>query len=278
MAAQPTQDGEVQKGSAGTLKEALAEEQERITGAPAEEPAAQAEPPAAPPTQEIPQVAPQAPPADALADKFGGDVDKLNAAYAELERKQSQKAGENPLLIRKPTEPTLLGDKLDFQALAQEVIANGELSDESVKLVAESGLPKDVIQQHVNGIHAQRELALQSLNNIAGGPEEFAKIQQWAAVNLAEGELDIFNEEMQTGRRDRMDYAMNSLVARYRSTGAGQQSFVEGVAAGIPGGVQPFKNSREMREMMATPEYLRGDADAHEKVEQRLAVSDPNLL
>lgn len=280
MADTPTSDGEVSRGSAGTITEALAEEQERITGVPAETP----QPPPPQPATPVPEVPPPAPPpaaatpANALADKFGGDVEKLNAAYAELERKQSQKIGENPLLIQKPTEPEPSAGTLDFQALAQEVIANGELSEESVKLVAASGLPQNVITQHVNGIHAQRELALQSLNAIAGGPEEFAKIQQWAAVNLSEGDLNIFNEEMQTGRRDRMDYAMNSLVARYRSTGAGQQSFVEGVASGLPSGAQPFKNAREMRDAMNTTEYLRGDKDVHAALEKRLQMSDPNLL
>lgn len=103
--------------------------------------------------------------------------------------------------------------------------------------------------------------------SIFGSEEEYQAATQWGAENLSQGELDLYNEVVETGTPAQAQFAMRALhamAAQGRMTPAAQPQVQDGrpvePAGSAPIGLQPFASDVEMAAAMADPRYHRSDA------------------
>lgn len=225
-----------------------------------------------------------------VLEKYQNDPGKLASAYLELQQKlsqvttpqqqqaqQAQQApADNPLAIPKPQEPA--PSDSDFMNLSREVIQNGGLSSERREQVkSQHRLTDAALDAVLAGFQATREQVVNTLHGIAGGPEQFAQVQQWASSALPQAEQDAFNHAMESGDMNAMQFAMQGLVARYQASGAGVTSMLDG-AASPGGGVRPFESNEQFLQAIADPRYDRMDEAYHAEINARLAASDLSKL
>lgn len=151
-----------------------------------------------------------------LPEKFKSAED-MAAAYAELEKKQSQPAPKaDPT---KPIEKAPEADAakavadagLDFEALGQQINETGDISKEARDALIAKGIPNEVIDQHVAGHKSQIDSAVKAAYDAAGGQEQFTAMSQWAATDATEAQLHTYNTLVQKGDQKSIAAAMQYL-------------------------------------------------------------------
>ena len=205
-----------------------------------------------------------------LPEKFKSPED-MAAAYKELEQKQGSPKPADP-----PATPTGDVSKIsadEMSALSDEYAKDGKLSDATYQKLAEKGITKDVVDNHIEGQKARVQQYAQTLYESVGGKESFDKMSEWAGANLSQGEIDSLNKVISSGDAETTKMLLAGVKARYTAAVGVDPKLVNGPSTGGPAGVQPFGSMREITDAMMKPEY-RTDPAYREKVEKRIAVTN----
>lgn len=254
---------------------------------PAPEPAPAQAPqaPASPPPQSPPQAPDQAPAGDQqrpawLPPKFK-DAEQLAKAYAELEKRlggqpakdtQPQKPGAADRA--EPTTQEQLAIRqagLDADALADEFLRTGKVSDESYAKAEKLGLNKAFVDNFVAGQAALVERQTAELYSEVGGQEEFAKVSAWAKANLSAREIAAIDQATQNGSMDLAKIALRGLFARYQAAVGRAPNLVSGEPANANTG---YRSQAEVTAAMRDRRYSTDPAYRAE-VEARLRAGSP---
>ena len=211
---------------------------------------------------------------DLLAEKFGGDVEKLAQAYSELERKMSSAAAAEPA---EPTEPTETSMEA-VQPYIDEFHSTGELSEASREALekmfpaalVDDYLAKSAMAQEYSA--AQEEQHLKSIYDTVGGEAQYAQMVNWASNALSSEAIEAFNESV-NGTAHQAELAVRGLAAQYAASGAPKtpnllQSKPEGIT-----GLAPYESLSQVTKDMATKEY-KEDPAFRAKVHARMGVSN----
>lgn len=211
---------------------------------------------------------------DLLAEKFGGDVEKLAQAYSELERKMSSAAAAEPAEPAEPTETSMEA----VQPYIDEFHSTGELSDASREALekmfpaalVDDYLAKSAMAQEYSA--AQEEQHLKSIYDTVGGEAQYAQMVNWASNALSPEAIEAFNESV-NGTAHQAELAVRGLAAQYAASGAPKtpnllQSKPEGVT-----GLAPYESLSQVTKDMATKEY-KEDPAFRAKVHARMGVSN----
>lgn len=192
-----------------------------------------------------------------LPEKFQSPTE-LAKAYSELEKRLS--AGQGPL------------DPGSLEAYSKEFFDNGDLSDDSVKKIASMGIPENLVRAYVDGQKALVDSNTKTMMGYAGGEESYTQIQNWAAENLPEDEIDAFNGIIESGNMSSIKMAIQGLKSRYeQSNGSSGGRLIQGDVAGPSGGA--FRSIAEIVSAMKDPRYAR-DPAYRKDVESRVALSN----
>ena len=128
--------------------------------------------------------APQAERPEWLPDKFKSPED-LVKSYQALEQKlggQSQQEPSDPELPDEDeavdqglqeAEQAVENAGLDFEVLANEYAENGELSQEAYQALQESGIPKNLVNQFIEGQEAKTQLIQREAYSLVGGEQQY---------------------------------------------------------------------------------------------------------
>lgn len=209
-----------------------------------------------------------------LPEKFKSPED-MAAAYAELERKQSQKPQSTP------TEPVDTSDiegarqvvesaGVDFDALSAEFAANDGLTDESYAALEAKGFPRELVDDFIEGQRAKTELYRAQVLADVGGDEAFSEMVQWAAAGgLTADEIDAFNEQVESRNVTKAKMAIAGLKARFEASNGVEPKLLGG-NGGESGDV--FRSTAELTAAMRDPRYKK-DPAYREDVKQKLARS-----
>ena len=202
-----------------------------------------------------------------LDPKFKTPED-LAKAYTELERKQGSKG--------KAPDGTLVSDE-DLSRFAAEVTANGDLSAESYKALAEKKIPTALVKSYVEGFKLQAQQLVESVFQLAGGRDQYGAMSAWAASNVPKAELAAYNADVNSGDRSRVAAAVSGMTARYRLAGgsapaAQEPNLFPAGGRSATAGIQPFRSQGEVNAAMSDPRYAYDEAYRQE-VAQRLSVS-----
>lgn len=232
-----------------------------------------------------------------ILGKFKTQAD-LEAAYRELERKQSQPApkaeGEAPKAAsEKPSDlkmgeqpdtskdaeaeaaeakPEAATTQLDFAALGTEFAENGALSEATYETLNKQGIGKDVVDLHIAGLQAIQTLNGQKVYEAAGGKDAFESLVKWGTTNLNPAEHTAFNNAINIAILQGDPTAASLLIQGIKAKmGGGEPNYVQ-TENRLAEGVQGYASRAEMSADMSRPEYSRDPAFvAH--VQKRLAAT-----
>lgn len=218
------------------------------------------------------QVAAEAAPASEerpgwLPEKFKSPED-LAKAYSELEKRfstPSEKPKSAPETAANPS------GGLNLDAYANEYAETGQLSQESIQKLVQSGIPESVINNYIEGIQALGEAQTNQIYGMVGGENQYNSMLEWASESLDEAEIDAFNSIMDGGNTAAMQMAVRGLHARYAQTNGQPSKLIQGETTGPSGGA--FRSVAEVTAAMRDPRYQKDPAFRRD-VENRLRNSN----
>ena len=230
--------------------------------------------PQAPQESQTTEPTPERP--DWLPEKFQSP-EALAYAYTQLEKEFSQsRNGEEASTEETTDTPTGLTEET-FDALTDEFNSTGDVSEMSRERLSATGIPREFIDEYVEGQKQLAEASIKQVYDTVGGEESYKQMLNWAATNLPESEVSLFND-MVAGSKDEMMMAINGLYARYTQSGqakapAPTQPLVQGdTGNNIPTG-STFQSRAQVVEAMNDPRYTK-DPAYREEVYRRLQNSN----
>lgn len=209
-----------------------------------------------------------------ILGKFNSQ-EELVEAYRQLEAKQSGGAEAEPQggqteTERAAEEAVEQVDGLDMQTLSQEYAENGQLTDDSYEKLQKAGIPREMVDQYIEGQEAKAQAAQDEIVGEVGGDEQFQQMAQWASANMAPEEIDRYNEQINSNDPNAMRQAVQSLAFRYQQSTGSEPSLVGGGQASA--GAR-YESVAQLTEAMSDPRYETDPAYRRE-VEQKLSRSN----
>ena len=205
-----------------------------------------------------------------LAGKYKSAED-LEKAYLELQSKLGKGETTNETSEETsedtPSEPAGEVSEESYLKAYQEWQENGSLSEKTIQGFVDAGIPRNYVQQFVDGANAQIELVVMRVAERLGGQDKIEQLSNWAADHLSDAEIEAYNDMIDTGDVDKMVTAYASIEARME--GKTQKRFISPEVGGdnSNGG---FESKAEMVQAMNDPRY-RKDPAYRAQVERRLA-------
>jgi ATP-dependent exoDNAse (exonuclease V) beta subunit len=221
-----------------------------------------------------------------LPEKFKSAED-LAKAYGELEKKlgapKQTEEGNNEAQDNNQPEQTPEQAKQEqavasawetkFVDFSKEYSEKGQLSDQSFKKLGEMGYPREVVEAYIEGQKAIAEKSTAGLLSDIGGQENFVAMRDWAASNVPENELNVYNSMLE-GSSEQAAMAVKGMYARYQAAQGGtfkQPRLLSG--SQTQGSTAPFRSTAELTRAMSDPKY-KADPAYRKEVEQRLSISN----
>ena len=93
---------------------------------------------------------------------------------------------------------------------------------------------------------------------LAGGEEGYQDMMSWASENLQPNEVNTFNRTVDSGDPASVRFAVQGLVARYRSEVGTEPRLIQGNNAPVSGG--KFESAAELTAAMRDPRYDKDPA------------------
>jgi hypothetical protein len=206
--------------------------------------------------------------------------DSLQGEYTKLTQKQkAEEPKEQP--TEKPKDDTLeiQGENaeealesvgLDFGKYSNEYNTNGSLSDSSYAEMEQKGIPRNVVDQYIQGQQALATNVQNQVYNTVGGKEHYTEMVNWAKDSLSKDEVNAFNTAVNSSDVAQINLAVQGLNARYTSSEGTDPSLVGGKSAASTG--VGYENWSQVTADMAKPEY-RKDSAFQQEVQDKLARS-----
>ena len=210
-----------------------------------------------------------------LPEKFNSWED-MAASYAELERKLSSgqqseapAAGNDSDLEEARDVVTAAG--VDFDALSEEFLASGSLSEDSYTALSAKGFTREIVDSYIEGQQAKADLFRAEALLTVGGEDAYNDMADWAAKNLSKTELEAFNAQVDSGNLTAAKMAIAGLKARFDQANGEEPDLLLGDTAG--NSTEVFRSTAELTAAMRDPRYKK-DAAYREDVRRKIAKSN----
>lgn len=205
-----------------------------------------------------------------LPEKFKSPED-MAKAYQNLEQKMGGKQPE-PEEVQEPeieyTDPqdteaievAQVLDKagIDFNNLQSEYDTHGGLTEASYNQLEEAGYPKSLVDTWISGQQSLANDLHSRVFDSVGGEENYSSMIAWAGDNLPESDIGAFNQAIDSGDINMVNFAVNGLAARYRSEVGTEPRLLQGEVTGNSGG--SFQSAAELTAAMRDPRYQNDPA------------------
>jgi hypothetical protein len=200
-----------------------------------------------------------------LPEKFQSPED-LAKAYSELEKKgsTSKKASKEEAPVESSEMSTAI------ETATSEFMESGDLSDKTFESLEKAGLPRDIVEAYMAGQGALVDNQVAQVKESVGGEGNYEAMAEWAAENIAEEDLNAYNEVVENGTVEQARMAVRGLFAQFQASGGKAPTLIQGATTGS--GVKPFGSAAQVTEAMRDPRY-KNDPAYRQTVEQRLAVT-----
>ena len=205
-----------------------------------------------------------------LPEKFNSAED-MAKAYSELENRMGsgeeyEESGEEN--VREELEDA----GVDYDALSQEFWGNGDLSDESYALLDQAGIPRSIVNSYIDAQMNMVETQRGEVMNEVGGAEGYEQLTEWASDNLEDGEIDYFNNIMDSNDFQAIQMAVRAVDAR-RTASEGMEPTRNLSGSLTGGGGGSYESVTQMMNDMQNPAYAT-DPAFRAKVEAKLSRSN----
>ena len=202
-----------------------------------------------------------------LPEKFKTPED-LAKSYSELEKKLSQPSEDEPQQEAEATE-TEQAPAPQFDKYAEEFASSGELSADSFSELEKMGYPKEMVDTYIKGLQATQSADANTVMELAGGQEGYKDLTDWARENMAENELNVYNQMVESNT-DNAKVAVEWLMSRREAAGDVEPNLLSG-KSGSPL-KDEFRSTAEVVSAMKDPRYHEDPAFRRD-VEEKLARS-----
>ena len=206
-----------------------------------------------------------------LDEKFDNPED-MAKAYKELQKKMSEPKADKKAAKKGVEEPA--GAEVTTGAIESarnEFSESGELSDSTFDALEAAGLPRAFVEQYINGQEAMSIQQASSIQESIGGAGNYEAMAEWAAENMADGDLDAFNAIVEGPSVEQARITVKGMYAQFQAAGGKGPALVQGSTSG-DSGVKPFGSTAQVTEAMRDPRYA-SDPAYRENVEKRMSVS-----
>jgi len=200
-----------------------------------------------------------------LPEKFKSP-EELAKAYSELEKK----LGETPEDKREDLDDTP-SPEMDYDELQAEFIEQGSLSEKSYTALEKMGIPKHIVDAHIEGQQAVLSGIENTVFSQVGGKDQYVQMMEWATENLSEADQGLYNNSINTQDLDQALYAVKGLHARYASEVGVEPALVQGDST--PSSSGAYASAAEVKRDMSDKRYST-DSAFREKVARKLAKSN----
>ena len=205
-----------------------------------------------------------------LDEKFESPED-LAKAYNELQKKQSTKEGSSEEQEQNTEEDTPPSNNAITESTT-EFTETGRLSDETFLNLEKAGIPREFVEAYIQGQEAISTASAIEIQNSIGGTENYAAMSEWAGENLADEDLQAYNDIVERGTVEQARVAVKGMYAQFLSQGGKAPNLAQGSTSG-EGGAKAFGSAAAMVEAMQDPRY-KNDPAYRGQVEKRIAVSN----
>lgn len=223
-----------------------------------------------------------------LPEKFvrrteAGDIDyqasseAMAKAHSELEKnfhKDRQEKADDPAeeTEEKPEGETPLIDGEFWNSLVAEYNDKRELSDDSMEILRNIGIPDTIVQDYIAGQEARASAYANKVVEGVGGLDQYEQLVGWAADALDINEIRAFDRAVESGDLLTAQMAVRDLRTRYEAANGS----IAGLAVqGTPStsSSQGYGSRAEMTAAIQDPRYAK-DAAYREQVMRRIGASD----
>lgn len=208
-----------------------------------------------------------------LDEKFESPED-LAKAYQELQTKQSR--GETEEVEEELTEEEIddvtnssMSDAIS--SATDEWTETGNLSEDSFNTLAESGIPREIVESFIQGQAALVSNEADQVRNEVGGEEAYNSMLTWAEQNLSTDEQAAYNSMVESGNLAQAKVAAKGLYAQMVSAGGKPPTITQGGTKGPS--VQPFGSTAQITKAMSDPRYAN-DPAYRQEVQNRISMSN----
>ena len=209
-----------------------------------------------------------------LPEKFKSPED-MAKAYGELEKQFTKSRQEETPVEETESTPTEEAKEavesvgLNFDAMSEEYMENGQLSSDTYAELESKGIPKNIVDAYIQGQQSIANNVKGDIFNSVGGEENYTQMTEWAADNMNQAEKDAFNLAVNSGDMAQAKLAVEALNARYKN--------MVGVEPNLVGGrpsesVDTYQSWAQVTTDMKNPAYSK-DPAFRATVEKKLGRS-----
>lgn len=236
----------------------------------------------------------QAPSEELILGKFKSN-DELEKAYKELEKKFHEKTPNNERTkvysqedgdehVKESTEdvdeqaPEASTESTEAPAsLVNDAFKSledaGELTDDVVEAFNKAGISKELIEHYKELAEFKQEYELKSIMSEVGSEEDYNSLMSWAANNLEQKEIDMFNNIVDKGTPDDIRLAVKNLQAKQGGNTPAQEQPALVKADAIASIEAGYSSQSEMLNDMADERYAT-DEKFREAVMRKVSKSN----
>lgn len=190
---------------------------------------APAAPPAADPAPEVPARPEWVPEKFYNAETGEVDYEAFGKSHKELERlfhESRQEApkegdapaeGDSPETPKEGEVPAGLMERPSVKAAQEAFAETQELSDEHYAALEADGIPRQMVDAYIAGQMAKANAIADAAYKAAGGEEQYAEMQAWAAEALTPAQKRAYNAQLDTNDPEVIAAATANLFAQYKA-------------------------------------------------------------
>ena len=167
-------------------------------------------------------------------------------------------------------EKDLVSKGVDFSGLENEYMNNGRLSQQSYETLEKAGYPKAVVDGMLAGWEAASTRFVNDVHALAGGQEEFARIQQFVSSQNKDV-INAFNATLDSENLTQIRMALEGIKGQMvKQYGTQRPSIVGNAAPSVDR--SGYESTDEMIKDMSDPRYQK-DAKFTREVYRKVKYS-----
>ena len=206
-----------------------------------------------------------------LQKKMGGESNEASETTGDSESNESEEDSEETEETKEDSPATTLIN----EAAAEYWDNNQELSEETIGKLGEMD-SKDLLSaylqaQKANPVDQAPEIDLtdrdiSSVQDVAGGKEDYNNLVEWASNNLPQNEIKSFDDLISSGNVGAIKLAVSGLKAQYDNANGYEGRMLTGKAPQTSKDV--FKSQAQVVEAMSDPRYDNDPAYRQDLIEK----------
>ena len=213
---------------------------------------------------------------EGLPEKFKS-VEDLAKSYQELEKKLGDSQSKETEVSKDTNSDLDIAEKavktagLNMDTLASEYAEKGELDEKSYEALEKAGIPKDYVNQFIEGQKAIADQQATSIKNMVGGADAYAEMSNWAAENMSDEEKSAYNTAVNSKDIETAKLAVVGLKAKFEKANGNEPNLLEG--KGTVSGEKGYASWAEVTRAMSDDRYSK-DPAYQALVKEKLSKSD----